>query len=79
MHMNIFVEFRSYSMALNEHFHVSFQHYQKDFFPDFIYSFLESGEGNEKEREQNINVWLPLELPLLGTWPVTQACVLTRN
>ena len=42
---------------------------------DFIYLFLE----REKERERNINVWLPLVHPLLGTWPATQACVLTRN
>ena len=44
----------------------------------FIY-FLERGEGREKERERNINVCLPLESPLLGTWPPTQACFLTGN
>ena len=34
----------------------------------------------EREREGgNINVWLPLARPLLGTWPTTQACALTRN
>ena len=26
-----------------------------------------------------MNVWLPLERPLLGTWPATQACVLMGN
>ena len=39
-------------------------------FKDFIYLFLERGEGREKERERNINVWLPLATthwPLLGT------------
>ena len=36
-------------------------------------------EGREKERERNINVWLPLTHPLLGTWPATQACALTGN
>ena len=46
------------------------------FLKDFIYLFLERGEGNEKERERNINVWLPLTCPLLGTWPATQACAL---
>ena len=35
--------------------------------------------GREGEREGNINVWLPLELPLLGAWPATQVCALTRN
>ena len=44
----------------------------------FIY-FLERGEGREKERERNINVWLPLTCPQLGTWPATQACALTGN
>ena len=49
------------------------------FFKDFIYLFLERGEGREKERERNINVWLPLARPLLGTWPATQECALTGN
>ena len=30
-------------------------------------------------RERNINVWLPLTRPLLGTWPTTQSCALTGN
>ena len=47
------------------------------FFYDFIYLFLEKGEG--KKKEGNISVWLPPPFPLLGTWPATQACVLTRN
>ena len=46
---------------------------------DFIYLFLERGEGREKERERNIHVWLPLTGPLLGTWPASRACVLTGN
>ena len=33
----------------------------------------------KKRREKNINVWLPLAHPLLGTWPTTQACTLTVN
>ena len=37
-----------------------------------IYLFLERGEGKERD----INVWLPLERPLQGTWPKTQACAL---
>ena len=49
------------------------------FFKDFIYSFLERGEGKDKERERNINVWLPLTCPPLGTWPATQACALSGN
>ena len=47
------------------------------FFKDFICLFLEREERKEKER--NINVWLPLMHPLLGTWPTTQACALTGN
>ena len=46
---------------------------------DFIYLFLESREGKVEERERNINVWLPLTRPLLGTWPATQACALTGD
>ena len=46
---------------------------------DFIYLFLERGEGREKKREKNINVWLPLMCPLPGTWPAAQACARTGN
>ena len=42
-----------------------------------MYLVLETGEEREKERERNINVWLPLRCPLLGTWPATQVCALT--
>ena len=35
----------------------------------FIYLFLERDEGREKEKERNINVWLPLMRPLLGPGP----------
>ena len=44
----------------------------------FVY-FLERREGRVKGRERNVNVWLPLKCPLLGTWPTTQACALTGN
>ena len=47
------------------------------FFKDSIYLFLERGEGREKEGEWNINVWLLVVHPSLGTWPATQACALT--
>ena len=45
---------------------------------DFIY-VLERGRGKENKRERNINVWLPLMCPQLGTWPATQAFALTGN
>ena len=49
------------------------------FFKICIYLlFLERGREGEKEGK-NINVWLPLERPLLGTWPATQVCALTGN
>ena len=43
-----------------------------------FYLLLERGEGRE-ERERNIDVWLTLVHPLLGTWPTTQAYALTGN
>ena len=49
------------------------------FLKDFIYLFLERGERKAKERERNINVWLPLTCLLLRTWPTTQACTLPGN
>ena len=36
------------------------------FFKDFIYLFLERGEGWEKERERNINAWTSLVCPPTG-------------
>ena len=48
-------------------------------FLKIFYLFLDRGEGREKERERNINVWLPLTCPALGTWPTTQAWALTGN
>ena len=48
-------------------------------FLDCIYLFLERGDRRKKEGERNINVWLPLTHPLLGTWPAIQACTLTGN
>ena len=51
------------------------------FFLNFLkfYLFLERGEGREKERERNIDMWLPLACPQLGSKPATQACTLTGN
>ena len=37
------------------------------------------GKGWRKERERNINVWLTLTCPLLGTWHATHVCALTGN
>ena len=46
-------------------------------FKKVIYLILERGEGREKEKERNINLWLPLTS--LGTWPAIQACALSGN
>ena len=45
----------------------------------YTFNISDRREGREKERERNINVWLSLARPLLGTWPSTQACALTGN
>ena len=42
---------------------------------DFIYLFLEKGEGKEKERESNTDQ-LAHAHSQLGIWPATQACAL---
>ena len=51
--------------------------YKNSIFKRF-YSFIYRG-GREGERERNINVWLPLSCPLVGTRPATQAHALTGN
>ena len=48
------------------------------FFLRFYLFIFREGKGGRK-RERNINVWLPLARPLLGTWLATQACALTGN
>ena len=48
------------------------------FFERF-YFFIFRERGRERERARNINVWLPLTHPILGTCPTTQACALTGN
>ena len=46
----------------------------------YLFIFRERGRGVKgKERERNIDVWLPLVRPLLGTWAATQARSLTGN
>ena len=49
------------------------------FFFKILFIHFQRGEKKEKEREKNINVWLPLTWSLLETWPATQACALTGN
>ena len=58
-------------------------HYPDDIceicFLNTLFIYFLGGEGREKEREKNINVWLPLVHPLLRTWPTTQVGALTGN
>ena len=44
-----------------------------------FYLFIFREREGERKRERNINVWLPLTHPALGTWPTTQAHSLTGN
>ena len=46
------------------------------FFKRFYFFIFREGMGR---REGNINVWLPLESPLLGIRPTTQVHTLTGN
>ena len=52
----------------------------EEFLKDFIYLFLERGEGKERGREKH---WFSISylsyVPWSGTEPETQACALTRN
>ena len=41
--------------------------------------FIFRERGREGERERNINVWLSLTRPHLGTWPAAQVCALAGN
>ena len=58
-----------------------FMHYFATYsiFLKILFIYFREEKGGEKERERNINVWLPLTQPLLGTWPAAQACALTGN
>ena len=48
------------------------------FLKDYIYLFLDKGEGREKEGEEHQCV-VASHVPLLGTWPASQAYALTGN
>ena len=48
---------------------------KRTFFKRFYLLIFRERE-REGERERNINMWLPLMRPLLGTWSATQACAL---
>ena len=48
-------------------------------FKIFCLFIFREGEGRDKERERNINVWLLLACPPTGTQPSTQACALPGN
>ena len=71
--LSIYLFIKSEGILLEVPYHICPYFFLKK---DLIYLLLERGEGREKERERNINVWLPLARPLLGTWPATQACAL---
>ena len=49
--------------------------FRVSFFLFFLNLFLQRGEG--RRDDVSLRVWLPLALPLLGTWFATQACALT--
>ena len=54
------------------------------FFFNFIYLFIfRERERGKRETETSMcernTDWLPLAHSQLGTWPVTQACALTRS
>ena len=56
----VFILIRIYSLVLM----VVFNHF---FFKKILFIlFLDRGEGKEKERERNIDVWLPLMCPYWG-------------
>ena len=44
-----------------------------------FYLFIFRERGREEGREGNINVWLPLTCPILGTWMATQTCAPSGN
>ena len=73
-----YFDFKVYSIAITQSYFSVFPLIFL-FFKKRFYLFLFRVRGREKERERNINVWLSLTCPLLGTWPTTQACVLTGN
>ena len=51
---------------------------ESPFFKDFIYLLFERGKEGEREGEKHQCV-VASHLPLLGTWPTTQASILIGN
>ena len=71
---NIFLHFSLSVLSSNSVMHHPVVNIDSDqyTFLDFIYLFLERRGRREKERKRNMDVWLYLTCPLLGTWPATQ-------
>ena len=63
------------------HFSDVFFNHTEAFFKKRFYLFIfrEGKGGRKRERESNINVWLPLMCLPLGTSPAIQICALTGN
>ena len=60
-----FISFHVIAQLLQNHFFLFFKVFKK------LFIFR---EGKEKERERNINVWLPLACPPLGPGPNPGMC-----
>ena len=48
-------------------------------FLKIVFIYFEGERKGGRQMERNINVWLSLVRPLLGTWLATQASALTGN
>ena len=59
---------------------ITYFHFLLVFISDsFLKNILFIYFQKDKERERNINVWVPPTYPALGAWPTAQTCALTRN
>ena len=79
MYVYICVEIQIQNIFI-QHSYINFINLlNKSLFFKILFIYFQGGDGRENERERNTRVWLPLEHPLLATWPATQACALMGN
>ena len=77
--MSIFSDYKTVLLYLIANVNLMYNFDFINFFFLRFYLFIFRERGREKERVRNINRWLHLLHPPLGTQPATQACGLSRN
>ena len=73
--LHIVFEYEEWNLTVFQERFLELECYLFIYFLRFYWFIFREGKG-ERKRERNIDVWLALTGPLLGTWPAVQAWAL---